>query len=130
MNAKTRILVVDDEAPVRLMLTKLLTLHGYSVETADDGAQAIDRLQEGRCDLMILDRYMPVMDGLTAASIVRSSAKFDGVRILMLTGDSVTKDVDASFDAGIDGYIVKPFVMKHLLEKIARILLRGASPRP
>jgi len=124
MSGKTKVLVVDDEASVRLMLTKLLTLHGYAVDTADDGAQAIDRLQESRYDLMILDHYMPVMDGLTAASIVRSSPKFENVKILMLTGDSVTKDVDASFDAGIDGYIVKPFVLKNLLEKIVRILLK------
>ncbi|MDD5301896.1 MAG: response regulator [Elusimicrobia bacterium] len=124
MAGKARILVVDDEAQVRLMLSKLLTLHGYTVDTVNDGAQAIDQLQKNRYELMILDRYMPVMDGLTAASIIRSSPKFEAVKILMLTGDSVTKDVDDSFDAGIDGYIVKPFVVKNLLEKVAHILLK------
>lgn len=124
MSGKTRILIVDDEAPVRTMLTKLLTLHGYAADAVDDGAQAIDQIQKCRYDLMILDRVMPVMDGLTAASIIRSSPKFAGLKILMLTGDSVTKDVDDSFGAGIDGYIVKPFIVKNLLEKIAHILLK------
>lgn len=122
MNTKTRILVVDDETSVRLMLTKLLTLHGYAVDAVEDGAQAIDQLQKNSYGMMILDRYMPVMDGLTAASIIRSSPRFAEVKILMLTGDSVTKDVNDSFDAGIDGYIVKPFIVKNLLEKILQIL--------
>lgn len=124
MNTKARILVVDDEASVRLMLTKLLILHGYAVDAVNDGAQAIDQLQKNSYGLMILDRYMPVMDGLTAASIIRSSPKFEDVKILMLTGDSVTKDVDDSYEAGIDGYIVKPFMVKNLLEKISHILLK------
>lgn len=129
MSGKTRILIVDDEAPVRLMLTKLLTLHGYAVDAVEDGAQAIDQIQKCAYGLMILDRAMPVMDGLTAASIIRSSPRFADMKILMLTGDSVTRDVDDSFGAGIDGYIVKPFVVKSLLEKIAHILL-SREPRP
>jgi CheY-like chemotaxis protein len=124
MNTNARILVVDDEQSIRTMLTKLLTLHGYTVDAVNDGAQAIDQLQKNTYALMILDRYMPVMDGLTAASIVRSSPKFETVKILMLTGDSITKDVDDSYDAGIDGYIVKPFQVKNLLDKIAQILLK------
>lgn len=124
MTEKPRILVVDDEAPVRLMLTKLLTLHGYAVDTANDGGEAIDKLQKARYGLMILDQYMPVMDGLTALSIIRSTPKFKALKILMVTGDSVTKDVNQSFDEGIDGYVVKPFVIKNLLEKIALALLK------
>ena len=124
MAAKGRILVVDDEASVRTMLKKLLTLHGYTVDAVNDGAQAVDQVQKNGYELMILDRYMPVMDGLTAASIIRSSPKFKNMKILMLTGDSITKDVDDSFEAGIDDYIVKPFVVKKLLEKIAQVLLK------
>lgn len=123
MAEKSRILVVDDEASVRLMLTKLLTLHGYAVDTANDGAEAIDALQSKKYGLMILDQYMPVMDGLTALGIVRSTPKFKALKILMVTGDSVTKDVDQSFDEGANGYAVKPIVIKSLLEKIERILL-------
>lgn len=139
MNIKTRILVVDDEPSVRTMLKKLLVLHGHTVDTAGDGSEAIDRLESHTYGLMILDRFMPVMDGLTTAGIIRSSPKYKSMKILMLTGGSITKDVDDSFEAGVDGYVVKPFSIKNLIEKIAEIqgrinkvegrplIVRGAS---
>ena len=126
MNAKNRILVVDDDASVRTMLTKLLCLHDYKVDAVNDGAQAIEKLGSNSYGLMILDRFMPVMDGFTAAAIIRSSDKFDNMKILMLTGDSVTKDVDETFEAGVDGYIVKPVSIKKLLEKIDAVMLKQA----
>ncbi|HEX4047626.1 MAG TPA: response regulator [Elusimicrobiota bacterium] len=117
-----RILAVDDEEPILLIVKRLLTLHGYAVDTAADGAAAVDQLQKKHYDLMIIDLVMPRMSGLDAVAIVRSSPKFKSLKILMVTHTSVTKDVDAAYHAGIDGYVVKPFDIQQLLEKIERTL--------
>lgn len=113
-----RILVVDDEEPVRELLKRLLSLHGHAVDTANDGTQAVDQVQKKHYDLMIIDRAMPKMSGLEAVGILRTSPKFKALKILMVTMTSFTKDVDAAFEAGIDGYVVKPFDMKKLLKKV------------
>ena len=117
-----RILVVDDEASIREIARKLLTLHGHAVDTAADGAQAIDMLGKSTYDLMLLDHFMPKIPGIQVVEIVRTSPKFKKLRILMLTSMSVTKDVNEAFEAGIDGYIIKPFNMKHLIETVEKAL--------
>lgn len=117
-----RILAVDDEEPARALVKRLLELHGHQVDGARDGAEAVDLLRRGRYDLMIIDQFMPRMSGLEAVSVVRTSPRFKDLKILMVTLTSLTKDVDAAFEAGIDGYLVKPFDMKKLLEKVERVL--------
>ncbi|OGR93787.1 MAG: hypothetical protein A2V88_05195 [Elusimicrobia bacterium RBG_16_66_12] len=120
-----RILVVDDEASIREIACKLLTLHGHTVDTAADGAAAIDMLEKTTYDLMLLDHFMPKISGIQTVSIVRTSPRFKKLKILMLTSMSVTKDVNEAFEAGIDGYVIKPFTMKHLIEKVETTLLGG-----
>lgn len=117
-----RILVVDDEASIREITRKLLTLHGHTVDTAADGALAIDQLGKKTYDLMLLDHFMPKITGIQVVEIVRTSPRYEKLKILMLTSMSVTKDVDEAFEAGIDGYIIKPFNMKQLVEKVEKTL--------
>jgi CheY-like chemotaxis protein len=119
-----RILVVDDEESIREVVRRLLSLHGHTVETAVNGAEALDRLQNRKYDLMIIDRFMPKMSGVDAVAVLRTSPKFKDLKILMVTMTSTTKDVDEAFDAGVDGYVVKPFDMNKLLEKVNLTLLR------
>lgn len=118
-----RILVVDDEKPICALLKRLLSLHGHVVDVAADGAEAVDQLQKRRYDLLMIDRSMPNMTGMEAVQVLRTSPRFDGLKILMATQDSLTADVDQAFEAGIDGYIVKPFVMEHILSKVEKTLL-------
>lgn len=118
-----RILVVDDEASIREIARKLLTLHDHKVDTAADGAAAIDMLEKTTYDLVLLDHFMPKISGIQVVSIVRTSPKFKRLKILMLTSMSITKDVNEAFEAGIDGYIIKPFTMKQLIEKVEKTLL-------
>jgi DNA-binding response OmpR family regulator len=118
-----RILVVDDEVSIREIGRKLLALHGHTVDTAADGEEAIDQLERKTYDLLILDNYMPKLSGVQVSGIIRTIPKFKKMKIMMLTSMSVTKDVDEAFEAGIDGYITKPFSMKHLIEKVERTLL-------
>ena len=113
-----RILVVDDEETVRAVVKRLLTLHDHSVDTAADGAEAIDRLQKRRYDLMIIDRNMPRMSGVEAVAVIRTSPRFKDLKILMVTQESTTKTIDEAYERGVDGYVVKPFDMNKLLQKV------------
>ena len=119
-----KILVVDDEEPIRALVKRLLSLHGHAVDTADDGAAAVDQLQKKRYDLMIIDHFMPKMSGIDAVAVIRSSPAFRDLKILMVTLTSVTKDIDEAFEAGIDGYVIKPFNMNQILEKVEKTLLK------
>lgn len=120
-----RILAVDDEEPIRILVKRLLTLHGHTVDTADDGAAAVDQLQKKHYDLLIIDRFMPKMSGIDAVSMIRSSPKFNTLKILMVTNTSFTKDIDAAFESGIDGYVIKPFDMNKFLEKVEYTLIKA-----
>lgn len=119
-----RILIVDDEEAIRDLVKRLLSLHGHSVDTASDGTEVVDQLQKKHYDLMIIDRSMPKMSGTDAVTLIRSSPKFKGLKILMVTLTSLNKDIDAAFEAGIDGYVIKPFDMNRLLEKVESTLLQ------
>ncbi|MFI5344920.1 MAG: response regulator [Elusimicrobiota bacterium] len=120
-----KILVVDDDAPIRDLLKRLLSLHGYQVDTACDGTEAVDQLQKKHYDLLLIDRFMPKMSGLDAVAVIRTSPRFKDLKILMVTQDSFTKDVNEAFEAGIDGYVVKPFDMNRLLKKVEGALLKS-----
>lgn len=117
-----RILVVDDDEGVRSVVHRLLTVHDHHVDTANDGAAGVDQLQKASYDLLLIDRNMPKLSGPEAVSIIRSSPKFDRMKILMMTVASLTKEVDDAFKRGIDDYIVKPFEMEQLLEKVRKML--------
>ncbi len=117
-----RVLVVDDEEQIRDVVKRLLTLHGHAVDIAIDGAAAVDQLQKKPYDLLIIDRAMPKMSGVEAVAMIRSSPKFKSLKILMVTMTSLTKDVDAAYEAGVDGYVVKPFDMDKLIKKVEETL--------
>ncbi len=124
-----RILIVDDEESILALLRRLFTLHGHEVDTAADGAQAVDLVQKKKYELMLIDHYMPNMTGVEAVALIRSSDKFNDMKILMVTQASVTKEVDEAYQAGVDGYVVKPFEMDRLLEKVQETL-RGGGRKP
>jgi CheY-like chemotaxis protein len=119
---QNKVLVVDDEANVRSLLKRLLALHGYAADTVSDGEEAIDRLQSQHYDLMIIDNSMPKISGPEAISIIRSSPKFKDLKIVMFTGASLTKEVDAAFELGIDGYLLKPVNVGRFLSTVSSTL--------
>lgn len=119
-----KVLIVDDEAGVRAVLQRLLALHGYQADAVQDGGEAIDRLESGRYDLMIIDSSMPNISGPEAISIIRSSPKFKGLKIVMFTGASKTGDVDEAFGLGVDGYLLKPMNVGRLLNAVSTALAR------
>ena len=116
-----KILVVDDEQLLVKGMKFNLENEGYTVETAYDGATAIDMAKSGGFDLIILDLMMPQVDGLTACMRIR---EFSNVPIIMLTAKGETIDKVAGLEMGADDYIVKPFEMKELLARVHAVLRR------
>ncbi|MUL77880.1 response regulator transcription factor [Mycolicibacterium sp. CBMA 226] len=120
-----RILVVDDDRAVRESLRRSLTFNGYSVELAQDGVEALERISSERPDAVVLDDMMPRLDGRGVCRQLRSSG--DDLPVLMLTArDSIDERV-AGLDAGADDYLPKPFALEELLARM-RALLRRTGP--
>ncbi len=120
-----RILVVDDDRAVRESLRRSLTFNGYSVELAQDGVEALERISSDRPDAVVLDDMMPRLDGRGVCRQLRSSG--DDLPVLMLTArDSIDERV-AGLDAGADDYLPKPFALEELLARMRALLRRSGS---
>jgi len=120
-----KVLVVDDDAAVRNSLDRALRLNGYEVDLAVDGVDALNQVNIGPPDAMVLDVLMPNMDGLEVCRRLRSFG--DQTPILMLTAqDGVTERV-AGLDAGADDYLPKPFALDELLARLRALLRRAAG---
>jgi two-component system response regulator MprA len=121
----TRVLVVDDEPPVRDALERALSLEGYTVDLAEDGAQALKKVTTEEPDVVVLDVLMPGVDGLETCRRLR--AEGHALPVLMLTARDAISDRVDGLDAGADDYLVKPFALEELLARL-RALLRRSGP--
>jgi two-component system response regulator MprA len=122
-----RVLVVDDDALVRRMLTRSLTAEGFEVEGAGDGGTALAAIERSAPDLVILDVTMPGVDGLAVCRRLR--AKGMSGSILMLTARDGVADRVAGLEAGADDYLVKPFAMEELVARLHALGRRGRDER-
>ncbi len=121
-----RVLVVDDERAVRESLRRALELEGYEIELADDGQEALYRLQSGRePDAMILDVLMPGTDGLDVCRQLRRNGS--KLPVLMLTARAEVENRVAGLDAGADDYVTKPFALEELLARLRALLRRSTD---
>ncbi len=125
MRAMT-ILVVDDERAVRESLRRALELEGYGVELAEDGEQALRRLElEPPPDVVVLDVLMPGVDGLDVCRRIRQGGS--SVPVLMLTARAEIDSRVAGLDAGADDYLPKPFALAELLARLRALLRRAGN---
>ena len=122
-----RVLVVDDEPAVREALRRALELEGYSVELAQNGAEALRLVNAIEPDVVVLDVLMPEVDGLAACRRLREEGS--RVPVLMLTARAGVGDRVDGLDAGADDYLVKPFALEELLARIRALLRRGGHER-
>ena len=122
-----RVLVVDDDAPVRRMLERSLAAAGFEVESASDGGAALAAAERRLPDLVVLDVAMPGMDGLAVSRRLR--AKGADVGILMLTARDAVPDRVAGLEAGADDYLVKPFATEELVARLRALARRGRDDR-
>jgi two-component system response regulator MprA len=121
------VLVVDDEPAVREALRRALELEGYSVELAQNGAEALRLVSAIEPDMVVLDVLMPEVDGLAACRRIREEGS--RVPVLMLTARAGVGDRVDGLDAGADDYLVKPFALEELLARIRALLRRGGHER-
>jgi len=119
-----RILVVDDERPLRDVLRRALTLAGYEVRLAEDGLAGLSEANNGAPDAVVLDIGMPGLDGLEVCRRLRLQG--NRVPILMLTARDAVADRIDGLDAGADDYLVKPFDVDELKARL-RALVRRAT---
>ncbi len=115
-----RILVVDDEASIRELLTRTLALTEYHVEAVGDGRTALERLRLAAYDLLIADLRMPAMDGLTL--IKEARRLHPSLKVVIITGYSTEASAIEAVNLGVVGYLVKPFRVPHVLSAVARAL--------
>jgi len=121
---KSHILVVDDDARLRSLLSKYLRDNGFEVSTAENGAVAVELVSLLKFDLMIVDVMMPEMNGFDFTRNVRKS---NDTPILLLTAMGEIDDRINGLECGADDYLVKPFEPKELLLRINSILKRSAK---
>ncbi|CAK0769807.1 chemotaxis protein CheY [Gammaproteobacteria bacterium] len=120
-----KILIVDDFATMRRIIKNLLRDLGYTnITEADDGNSALPLLQTGNFDFLVTDWNMPGMPGIELLKTVRSSPKIAKLPVLMVTAESKREQIIAAAQAGVNGYIVKPFNAATLKEKIDKIFER------
>jgi two-component system response regulator MprA len=124
--AEAAILVVDDDPPIRRMLSRTLGADGYEVALAVDGADALVQIERSVPDLVLLDVAMPGLDGITVTRRVRGRGL--AIPILLLTARDELPDRVAGLDAGADDYLVKPFETDELLARVRALLRRGHAP--
>ena len=117
-----RLLVIEDELPMRTALSDALGAEGYRVLTAADGETGLRRALEEKPDLILLDIMMPRMDGFTVCAEMRRLA--NTTPILMLTAKGQVEDRVRGLDAGADDYLVKPFSTEELLARVRALLRR------
>jgi two-component system, OmpR family, phosphate regulon response regulator OmpR len=127
MTDEPHVLVVDDDARLRSLLSRYLADQGFRVTTAADAADARDKLRFMHPDLMVLDVMMPGEDGLTLTAALRSELG-DEVPVLLLTARGAPEDRIAGFEAGADDYLGKPFEPLELVLRLRALLRRAAPP--
>jgi DNA-binding response OmpR family regulator len=120
------VLVVDDDADIRLLLEELLRGAGYDVKTAPDGRAALRAFHESPSDLIILDLSLPELDGFETLERIRD---ISDVPVILLTARSGEIDKVRGFRSGADDYVVKPFGRQELLARIEALLRRAPEPR-
>ena len=117
-----RILIIEDEAPMRTALADLLAAEGYRALTACDGESGLERALAEKPDLILLDVMMPKLDGFALCAELRRLANV--VPVLMLTAKGQIEDRVTGLDAGADDYLVKPFSTDELLARVRALLRR------
>ena len=117
-----RILIIEDETPMRTALADLLAAEGYRTLTAVDGASGLQRALSEKPDLILLDVMMPKLDGFSVCAELRRLA--NDVPVVMLTAKGQIEDRVNGLDVGADDYVVKPFSSEELLARVRALLRR------
>ena len=124
---KNKVLFVEDEADLTLIVADTLRGLGYDVVTAADGVEGLDRYRSEGADIIVADVMMPRMDGFTMAKGIRKMSP--EVPLLFLTAKSTIDDVEEGFEIGANDYLKKPFELRELIVRIKSLLKRYGANR-
>ena len=130
LNKNMKILVVDDFSTMRRIVRNLLVELGFSgqlIQEADDGENAMVMLKSQPFDMVVTDWNMPNMTGIDLLRAIRAEASLKGLPVLMVTAENNRDQIIAAAQAGVNGYIVKPFTAATLQEKLTKIFERLAA---
>jgi two-component system alkaline phosphatase synthesis response regulator PhoP len=125
-----KILVAEDEEDIRELIHFNLFKEKFNVETAADGAEALEKANSFRPDLVLLDIMMPKMDGLEVCRLMREDTNFQNTGIIMLTAKGDEDDIVKGLEMGADDYIVKPFSPKIVVARANAVLRRKITKTP
>jgi CheY-like chemotaxis protein len=122
MKERKKILLVDDTDTILLFLKTLLAGQDFDFLTAKNGAEAVEKARRERPDLVLLDIFMPVMDGIEACRVMKGDPELKSIPVIIVTARSEAENVERCLDAGCDDYVFKPVRKLELLDKINRLL--------
>jgi len=129
VNKDMRILIVDDFSTMRRIIKNLLRDLGFTnTDEADDGQTALPKLEAGGFDFLVTDWNMPGMQGIDLLKAVRADPNLKDLPVLMVTAESKREQIIEAAQAGVNGYVVKPFTAGTLKEKIDKIFERIETP--
>jgi DNA-binding response OmpR family regulator len=126
LDTPQRILVVDDEIPIRTLLRQELEHEGYTVEEATNGREALEMIQANPPDLVLLDIMMPEINGFDVVATLRQNARYLTMPIVII---SIVENYDKGYNLGVDYYMTKPVDMARLLAEVDSLLNNGALER-
>lgn len=124
-----KVLIVEDEDTLARNLADKLKSEGFSVTTAGDGEEGLDKLRADHPDLIVLDIMLPKLDGLSLCRMVRRDPAMSHIPIIMLTARGTEVDKIVGLESGADDYVVKPFGLGEFLARV-RAVMRRAPGRP
>ena len=125
MDKNMKILVVDDFSTMRRIIKNLLKDLGFiNIQEADDGNTALPMLQQGDFDFVVTDWNMPGMQGIDLLRAIRADAKLKHIPVLMVTAEAKKEQIVTAAQAGVNGYVIKPFTAGTLRAKLAKIFER------
>jgi DNA-binding response OmpR family regulator len=117
-----RILIAEDNAEIRALVSSILVEEGHKVGVAQNGQQALDMMMEDAPDVLVLDIMMPQMDGYTVLKELKSSGIKDTMKIMLLTAKTSESDWVRGYKLGADTYLTKPFDTDELINGIEDLL--------
>ncbi|MGL5359714.1 MAG: chemotaxis response regulator CheY [Shewanella sp.] len=127
MDKNMKILIVDDFSTMRRIIKNLLRDLGFNnTQEADDGSTALPMLQKGDFDFVVTDWNMPGMQGIDLLRAIRADDSLKHLPVLMVTAEAKREQIIAAAQAGVNGYVVKPFTAATLKEKLEKIFERLA----
>jgi len=123
------VLVVDDEPLTQDLLRLMLEPAGFRVTGAEHGLEALQKVQESKPDIMILDVMMPYMDGITVCRKIRSNPETADLPIVMLSGKTHLNAVEEGIEAGANRYLAKPMSRNDLIQNLREVLAETSGVR-